>query len=63
MKSKHLKPFKNIEHRNQLINTLGYKVSNLQLENLIIMPISVVSTILLNNRRGISFNELMVQAE
>ena len=63
MKSKQLKPFKNIKHRNQLINTLGYKVSNLQLENLIIMPISVVSTILLNNRRGISFNELMVQAE
>ena len=56
-------PYKNAKDREPIVQSLGYEVVHRLNENLMIMPTSIVASLLLLHRKGISEDMLMQKVE
>mmetsp|Transcript_5722 Transcript_5722/g.4892 ORF Transcript_5722/g.4892 Transcript_5722/m.4892 type:complete len:230 (+) Transcript_5722:2196-2885(+) len=62
-KGKELNPFKNIHQRRPIVEKLAYEITYRLNENLYILPTSIVASIILMNRKGISEESLIQKVE
>ncbi|CAD8153134.1 unnamed protein product [Paramecium octaurelia] len=62
-KQQGLDSFENIRDRKRGVETLGYEVAYQLIEEMVVMPTGIVSTLLLMNRRGITEDQLIKRFE
>ncbi|CAK65858.1 unnamed protein product (macronuclear) [Paramecium tetraurelia] len=62
-KQQGLDSFENMRDRKKAVETLGYEVAYRLIEELVVMPTGIVSTLLLMNRRGITEDQLIKRFE